>query len=182
MFCGFRSSPGVTWITDREDLILVNETMVRRYWNGDAIGSRFKIFRRSHLTPRGPRPITQIEPQAGEAVWFQPSFVHRRDAANQRSGVARKIHDCAEGVNREKHGRSSVLWLLHVVEDLPVPVCQPPLRVWYEAARIGHAVFDLPQPPLKVRHRRPTGFDWSAARSNSASRASMSSSTIAFMA
>ena len=60
---------------DREDLILVNETMARRYWNGGAIGQRFKvgdhprevvgIVKDTFSTPSG---LERIEPLIYELV------------------------------------------------------------------------------------------------------------------
>jgi len=99
-------------------------------------------------------PSSSNEPQAGEVVWLTPSFVHRRDPADQGSGVARKLHDRAKGFNWEEERGRFPVWVHHVVEDLLIPISQPPLRVRHRAARVSEARFKFLDPALQVPHRR----------------------------
>jgi predicted permease len=128
--------------SDREDLILVNETMARRCWNGDAIGRRFKvgdhprevigIVKDTFSTPSG---LERIDPLIYELV------PHRRTWASGHTRGVPKV------LIRSAPGAVESVSALAVAIDSRVRVQAEPLaeRVdqWLEPARTGAAIARL---------------------------------------
>jgi len=128
--------------TDREDLILVNETMARRYWNGDAIGRRFKvgdhprevigIVKDTFSTPSG---LERIDPLLYELV------PHRRTFASGYSRGVPKV------LIRSAPGAVDAVSAMAVAIDSRVRVQAEPLADrmdrWLEPARTGAAIARL---------------------------------------
>jgi predicted permease len=126
----------------REDLILVNETMARRYWNGDAIGRRFKvgdhprevigIVKDTFSTPSG---LERIDPLLYELV------PHRRTWASGYSRGVPKV------LIRSAPGAVDAVSAIAVAIDPRVRVQATPLaeRVdrWLDPARTGAAIARL---------------------------------------
>jgi predicted permease len=128
--------------SDREDLILVNETMARQYWKGDAIGRRFKVgdhprevvgvVKDTFSTPSG---LERIDPLIYELV------PHRRTWASGYSRGVPKV------LIRSAPGAVESVSALAVAIDSRVRVQAGPLaeRVdrWLEPARTGAAIARL---------------------------------------
>jgi len=126
----------------REDLILVNETMARRYWKGDAIGRRFKVgdhlrevvgvVKDTFSTPSG---LERIDPLIYELV------PHRR---TWPSGYTRGV---PKVLIRSAPGAVESVSAMAVAIDSRVVVQAEPLaeRVdrWLEPARNGAAIARL---------------------------------------
>jgi hypothetical protein len=128
--------------SDREDLILVNETMARQYWKSDAIGRRFKvgdhprevvgIVKDTFSTPSG---LEQVDPLIYELV------PHRRTrAAGYTRGVPKVL------IRSTPRAVESISALAAAI-DPRVRVQAEPLaeRVdrWLEPARTGAAIARL---------------------------------------
>lgn len=128
--------------TDREDLILVNETMARRYWNGDAIGRRFKvgdhprevigIVKDTISTPSG---LERIDPLIYELL------PQRRNWASDYSRGVPKV------LIRSAPGSVDAVSAMAVAIDSRVRVQAEPLADrmdrWLEPARTGAAIARL---------------------------------------
>jgi hypothetical protein len=126
----------------REDLILVNETMARRYWKGDAIGRRFKVgdhprevigvVKDTYSTPSG---LERVDPLIYELV------PHKRTWASGYSRGVPKI------LIRSAPGAVDAISAMAVAIDPRVRVQAEPLaeRVdrWLDPARAGAAIARL---------------------------------------
>ena len=107
--------------------------------------------------PRSGLCLTRFSPEGPSCrLWFL-SRIHlsitRVPPANwrptgQRSAFVRTLHDLAK--NRDAIGFSLLLVRQASVVDLPKPVFQPLLRVWYETARIVQIHFESLKASLKA--------------------------------
>ncbi len=128
--------------SEREDLILVNETMAQRYWNGDAIGRRFKvgdharevigIVKDTFSTPSG---LERIDPLIYELV------PRGRTSASGYTRGATKV------LIRSTPGAIESVSALAIAIDSRVRVEAEPLAEsvdrWLEPARTGAAIARL---------------------------------------